>query len=1317
MRFGWILLGTLITACSPVKDLNRVSGNYVDKSIFEGEWSHRGVIVDKTYNQANVFSGLQGDIEKIRFEITENLLIAHRSYERVVGSEAANPGKQSWAAAFPIIKHFDIRRRYNDQNGIEDNVIIENDSDRPWSQRQFVRVDWSTNLVADAQFNDFVRTESIQNIARNSLGVDKEPFRVRVSKDYLETTIDAIAKPSEAVCSGIGDWNCDPSRVRVKYAFMKVKEGNQYEKMLYPDNLPIIYGMNEKNSLCLKGDEGCNNLKELWLNHTPTGTEICDPKRHSVDECEQYQVPVFTRFGFFRTERNKYDREEGFTLSGREQLINRWNIWKATKREDGSVIPMVEREPRAVVYYLNATFPTDLMSTAQKMADEWNSAFVGAVAAAKGMNASAISQKFGRIYEIRVNDCNISNLSNYTKEHDLEAALHAEGLLPIEIGNLERGCAFIEWISETKNLNPKFVWQEFGDLRYSFLNYTSKSELSGPLGYGPSSADPLTGEIIAANANIYGASIDVYASFGADMVQLLNGQMSSEDAVNGTQIRDQIAKARNNLTKSISKEALDKFSALVDFRISEIPKDEYIRAIPSSAVGSELDILRTSGIEDQYLINDEMARLLSDGEKGIERARPSNWAKSTALPFGNAKSKNDNKENSFLQEFEQKEEFFGRRSACFLSDMVEPAVAELAASLAGKSWDEAYRIIREEIFRATATHEIGHTFGLRHNFEASADPMNYFPQFWDVDTADERMSQVTNRKSELKYSSIMDYTQRFNSDFAGIGLYDRAAIKFGYGGTVEVFDESKSEFVPRGWFSNIDLFNYKDLPVLYSGNSVDEKLDKHYDDVRGRFRRGDESARIDIQSLKIDGKPANLFKRKDVPFTEYYRSLLTRLFGVENPLGEVFEVPYKFCSDAYASGGNMTCNRWDMGANAEEIVDNAAEMYEAYYIFNSFRGDKIQISPSGYMARLYARTYQPMLTAFRYMYMYRRSSLRIWPMMQDWTAASYKGLNFFGRVLQTVDPGRYCLDTEGKIYIPERESLDCKNPVDIDLTQGRYFDTNWTHDYFFKPQNIGNFYDKLLAIRALTDSTAFMTRDYSSMFNRGAFSIGYYRVFAPELIGLFGSIVQDNFYASGPSIQVEDGKPSILYRPIVGGENKTEVGVNDIRIKPSQSWTLRYYSLILPMIRFSSTSDGQLDFAKRARITLVGSKNDPMVDAAMSHVTFTDPNTRLQYRSTIIESEDVSPGYQIVKDAQVFVNDGLDGKPVGLWRAAKNAVLGAEREVSLSKSSGDAVALNAAQQNLKLAQRELRHFDAKLQEKVQLIDVVKRLGDLLEYSN
>jgi len=76
------------------------------------------------------------------------------------------------------------------------------------------------------------------------------------------------------------------------------------------------------------------------------------------------------------------------------------------------------------------------------------------------------------------------------------------------------------------------------------------------------------------------------------------------------------------------------------------------------------------------------------------------------------------------------------------------------------------------------------------------------------------------------YSSIMDYDARFYADsYQGIGPYDRAAIKFGYGQLVEVFDKNIAPYD----MSNLLFFNdYTAIPRLLSGElACDAALESH----------------------------------------------------------------------------------------------------------------------------------------------------------------------------------------------------------------------------------------------------------------------------------------------------------------------------------------------------------------------------------------------------------------------------------------------------------------------------------------------------------
>ena len=66
-------------------------------------------------------------------------------------------------------------------------------------------------------------------------------------------------------------------------------------------------------------------------------------------------------------------------------------------------------------------------------------------------------------------------------------------------------------------------------------------------------------------------------------------------------------------------------------------------------------------------------------------------------------------------------------------EMLDPNVAGMAQAYEGRTdYDQIWRELRAEIFEATALHEIGHTVGLRHNFQASYDSLNYFDEYWNL---------------------------------------------------------------------------------------------------------------------------------------------------------------------------------------------------------------------------------------------------------------------------------------------------------------------------------------------------------------------------------------------------------------------------------------------------------------------------------------------------------------------------------------------------------------------------------------------------------
>jgi hypothetical protein len=90
--------------------------------------------------------------------------------------------------------------------------------------------------------------------------------------------------------------------------------------------------------------------------------------------------------------------------------------------------------------------------------------------------------------------------------------------------------------------------------------------------------------------------------------------------------------------------------------------------------------------------------------------------------------------------------------------------------------------VAKQTFYTTLLHEMGHTFGLRHNFQGSADAAHYTPQYYQVkDALKKGNSQYKAEDLDpLAYSSIMDYGADFYSANVGLGPYDKAAIRYAY---------------------------------------------------------------------------------------------------------------------------------------------------------------------------------------------------------------------------------------------------------------------------------------------------------------------------------------------------------------------------------------------------------------------------------------------------------------------------------------------------------------------------------------------------------
>lgn len=181
---------------------------------------------------------------------------------------------------------------------------------------------------------------------------------------------------------------------------------------------------------------------------------------------------------------------------------------------------------------------------------------------------------------------------------------------------------------------------------------------------------------------------------------------------------------------------------------------------------------------------------------------------------------------------------------------------------------------------STLSHELGHAFGLLHNFTGSTDKANY-----------EFKGEKTNRN----YSSIMDYMSDIEQHYAGPGPYDVQAVRAAYTGLVPL---------------NPDIL-------------------------------GDQKQLEGITSKAVTIVNGHLISIADVAKVLGKSSLVHFTKDTVNPTG-LLEY-FAQCSDG-GVGSDIMCARFDNGGSPQEIVANKIADYTRSYANKYYVYDRINFS-------------------------------------------------------------------------------------------------------------------------------------------------------------------------------------------------------------------------------------------------------------------------------------------------------------------------------------------------------------------------------------
>ena len=1257
--FAWLALASALALGCAQENAPRsfVQPNVLKKSDLEGTWYYLQTVTDAPPSNGIMFIGQSSELMKVKFDIQENFLYARRAYEQIADSEDAykqDPAKYQGqpVAAWPIKSHFDIIRDYNSTTGEETNKIIES-QERPWNEREFIRVDWSSNQVTDyvgLGVNFFFDDATVSNVSywesdptkpdalhfERSDGVTNTEFAAGEA-DYFDITNELAVNPTEKqVCyeeNGVQSCftvpacflrqqldDCATQVVKVRHGFAKISPKHDYQPRNWDGLQMNLFGI---------WDVGLNRLT--------------------------------------------YNRQYGVTNTGIKRHAARFNIWQKSYQDDGKTpIPYNQRQLRTIPYYAESSlepFPPELFEQGKQIIGQWNQAVKCAAADAMGFVGAD-------------RQCDPSQI-----KQDIFVWCHD----PVQIGVDPDACKsdLKPQVDAKGNVvlgddgNPILRARQ-GDPRRSTIFWVNQFQSAGPLGYGPPLFDIETGETISGQAYIYGGALDNYAARSRDLVELLLGNQSPEDFVAGANIKDWVASNRagaSSLPQTHSADDVRKMYHAMDFSWAkgQAPQAPLDTSSPKAFMESwknredamyksnlwgqsqadlpqvRRDKLKGSQLEAMMITPDIMA--MGGAAPATDWTALSEAEKIRVSPLRSEavrKAINDRMDTMRA---------FGVDFADFADEGVSQRALQIANDPTLSSDPEAVRQqLRKDIFLAVTLHEVGHNMGLRHNFRASFDAMNYFPQYWDLrsqaaatPTAKKfagidpttkmpigvayagadcnaagragtmrpryvdcpggatSVGEVMGNVREFQYSSVMDYGAEFNSDLQGLGRYDKAAMKFSYAGDgfVEVFPTAKLDANSQLLWASIWAFQTAyglPSPLNLGATNLVAIPYTTYPQLFGNGVQGLDS-RIDVPYSDITPGGPGGYVLSDT---------------MARPM-----VPYYFCSDEFV--GNMTCQRFDSGADAFEQAQDLVSRYKNFYLLNNFKRDRYTFHTSlGYKDRVASR-YLDMLKQQMQWYVLLRADFTdieaqqgvgnpgsvvdsLFSSEDSWgsfTAGVTAGFDLLGQIITEPEAGTFVkvsanvvsdfpVDVWMKNSDATTPGLNAGATI-VGLLDGKYIDTTWDFTgcgYYWADEcqtRIGYFVDKTVALDELSDSQAyFIGRDTSTDVRK--YAIGYILPFKAQIQEKIGALLADDFSSIAPYF---NSAKTAVSNPgwALNSANLAARGTPTDLIDPAGGFTLQLYAGLYGLSAFPTTFDHS--FIDTTRIFVVGNGEAPVPDSEL----------------------------------------------------------------------------------------------------------------------
>ncbi|MFH1532369.1 MAG: zinc-dependent metalloprotease [Pseudomonadota bacterium] len=388
--------------------------------------------------------------------------------------------------------------------------------------------------------------------------------------------------------------------------------------------------------------------------------------------------------------------------------------------------------------------------------------------------------------------------------------------------------------------------------------------------------------------------------------------------------------------------------------------------------------------------------------------------------------------------------------------------------------------------------------------------------------------EAESGRTEYQYSSLMDYGGTTNFDLHGLGKYDVAAIKFGYGELIEAYTDKRQ--LEQALI---------DVNAVWSNDTLEQTSDFVYDTEIHAYL-------IFHQFLTLNdfiGVKENM-SRINVPYQKArleYEMILSWNRGLYDRT--YFIVPYKARYDGWR--GSFSTYVWDLGVDFLEILNHSWSKLHDYYVFDAFKRERLWAyqggDPMGYYNRILTRWLPPLQDAGR-MYGLYWNMFRAYPearvlyfnnrdaMGVVREAADYAMSQLF-TLLASPAPGSYVLvdgGTPKARYVNFSYDTGAEgSQLDIPLGDGKFPYTSYYKDAgyyaFDHAMFIGSFWEKVAALQTLTDSTGYFIGDYiGEQVDVGVgTSIGFNTTYYTAMTNTIAGMMVDDMTHYGP--YVEDG--------------------------------------------------------------------------------------------------------------------------------------------------------------------------------------------------